>query len=746
MSVFFRTKALLELGHQVDLLAYNQGQDVDLEGLEIIRIPPIFFIKKIGIGPSLTKIPLDLLLFLKAIMLLSQKDYDYIHAHEEASVFAVFLKKVFNIPLIYDMHSSMPQQLVNYNFTHNTFLIWLFSCLENKVVSASDAIIVVCRSLEKKAKKLVGHSSRIILIENVESISHSAPQSEVESLRNSLNINKEKIVLYTGTFEHNQGLDILIKSIPYITETDRNVKFLLVGGKDQQIDQLRSLAKELRVEPYVIFTGSKRIEEIPKYLQLADVLVSARSVGKNTPLKLYSYIKSGRPIVATRIEAHKVLDQYIANLTEVNERDFARGILEVVENPRLAKKLSRNAKLLAKKYSKEVFLNRTAKIEDILKLKTSKMRILMLNYEYPPIGGGAGNATYYILKEFSKREDIEVDLVTSSPTDNFEQEQMGDNIRIYKLPVNKKEIHYWSQKEIISYSWKAYKLMKKLRGSVDYDLIHAFFGIPCGGIAYKFRREIPYIVSLRGSDVPGFDERFSLQYVFLRPILRRIWRNASAVVANSEWLKELALKTDKNADIDIIHNGINIEDFKPGNSNSDEFVILTVARLIRRKGIDDLIRAIPAVVKEDQNIKLKIIGEGNMESELKELAQRLGVSKYIEFLGYVPHEELPDHYSFSDVFVLPSKNEGMPNAVLEAMASGLPIITTDAGGSKELIDGNGIIIKIEDPDKIANSILELRKNQELRENMGARSRNIAEKLSWEIVAQDYLEKYEELIK
>ena len=376
------------------------------------------------------------------------------------------------------------------------------------------------------------------------------------------------------------------------------------------------------------------------------------------------------------------------------------------------------------------------------------MNILMLNYEYPPLGGGASNATYYLLKEFSQIDDnITIDLITSSATNDFEKEKLTDRIHIYKLPVGKKSIHYWTQKEIISYSRQAYKHIKKLKKQTKYDLIHAFFGIPCGAIAYRFRKETPYIVSLRGSDVPGFNERFSFQYIFLKPIIRRVWKNAAAVIANSQGLKELALKTDRNAKIDVIYNGVNVEDFSPRNNRKNgDITILTVARLIKRKGVDDLIIAVPAIVKEHKNIKLRIIGEGNMENELKALAQQLKISKYIDFLGYVPHNEISNYYSTSDIFVLPSRNEGMSNTVLEAMASGLPVITTDTGGTRELIDSNGIIIPGEDSDAISNAVLNLINDHKLRENMGMKSRMIAESMSWKNVAEKYYKLYEDSYK
>lgn len=295
------------------------------------------------------------------------------------------------------------------------------------------------------------------------------------------------------------------------------------------------------------------------------------------------------------------------------------------------------------------------------------MKILMLNYEYPPLGGGAANATYYLLREFGRRSDLSVDLVTSSASGSFSEDHPADNITVYRLPIRKKSIHYWTMAEIMSYSTQARSFIKKLNPK-QYDMIHAFFGIPCGALAYEHRKDIPYIVSLRGSDVPGFNDRFSFQYTFLKPIIRRVWRQAAAVVANSEGLRNLAHHTDPSIPIDIIYNGIDTGEFGVRKERNDgRIVVLTVARLIQRKGIDDLIRAIPEVLGKCPDLLVRIIGEGNLESELRDLAENLGVADHVEFLGYIPHDELPGYYATSDVFVLPSRNEGMSNTILEAM-------------------------------------------------------------------------------
>ena len=324
-------------------------------------------------------------------------------------------------------------------------------------------------------------------------------------------------------------------------------------------------------------------------------------------------------------------------------------------------------------------------------------------------------------------KNIEIDLVTSS-IDEYQEEQFSDSIKIYKLDIGKKEIHYWTQFEILRYSWKTYKLSKKLKKEKNYDLCHAWFGVPCGYIAKKLK--LPYIVALRGSDVPGYNSRFSFQYIFLKPILKSVWKNAGVVIANSEGLKNLALKT-MNIPIKVIYNGIDTKEFKPKFSKNKKLKILCVSRLIQRKGIEYLINAV-----KNLDVELTIIGKGTQESYLKSIA-----SKNIEFLGYIPHENIEKYYQDADIFVLPSLNEGMSNTVLEAMASGLPIITTDTGGTKELIKGNGVVVLMRDSDAIKKAILKYIKTPELIKKHGLKSREIAEKMSWENIAREYYKIY-----
>lgn len=219
-----------------------------------------------------------------------------------------------------------------------------------------------------------------------------------------------------------------------------------------------------------------------------------------------------------------------------------------------------------------------------------------------------------------------------------------------------------------------------------------------------------------------------------------IWRKAAKVTVNSAGLKELALITSPRQKFDIIYNGIDNDDFKPclnkDQSRGDQFKIISVGRLIQRKGYQFLIEAMRGI----QGIELTIIGDGVLLKELMDLADNYGLN--VIFLGELSHDQIADHLKQADVFVMPSLNEGMSNAILEAMACGLPIITTDVGGSKELINSNGLVVKKESAAELRSAIDLLKNDSTLRSKMGKESTLQAEKFSWKNVALSYLNIYE----
>lgn len=365
------------------------------------------------------------------------------------------------------------------------------------------------------------------------------------------------------------------------------------------------------------------------------------------------------------------------------------------------------------------------------------MRILFLNYEYPPLGGGAANATRYLLEAWAIQEDLHIDLVCASPGKRS-VERLSPGITIHRLDIGKHgSMHYQSQADLLRYSRVALAYSRKLLQARPYDGCLAFFGIPCGVVASRLR--LPYIVSLRGSDVPFYNPRFRwLDRLVFQRLSRKVWARAEVVVANSEGLRALALQTAPHQAIQVIPNGVDIQRFIPARMSAEGtgLRLLCVSRLIPRKGIDDLLHALARL---DSRVSLDIAGGGAQEQELRALSASLGLDGRVCFLGIVPHDELPAHYRAADLFVLPSHNEGMSNTVLEALASGLPVLLTPTGGTAELLEPgvNGCLILPGNPASIAAAVSSYLEQPKLRISQGAASRLKAEHFSWDAVAQAY---------
>lgn len=325
ISIYFRIKALSDLGHKVDLVTYHLGEDKRINGLKILRIPDLFSIKRIKIGPSFTKIPLDFLLLCKATWQMMKKRYDLIFSHEEAGWFGTALAKIWGIPHIYDMHSSLPQQLENFGFSRSKLIKRIFLRLERFVLKNSKAVIVICLDLEAKLKEL-GFEAKARLLENFIDFEYpEISEDEIRRKREEYAPGGVKIVLYVGNFQPYQGIPFLLEAAEKIR--DGKVNFLLVGGDSADVEKMERIARYLNISDRVHFTGQVAHSKVPLFISLGDVLVSPRRSGTNTPLKIYSFLKSGKPIVATNLWTHtQVLNNKISVLVEPEVESLAKGI------------------------------------------------------------------------------------------------------------------------------------------------------------------------------------------------------------------------------------------------------------------------------------------------------------------------------------------------------------------------------------------------------------------------------------
>jgi glycosyltransferase involved in cell wall biosynthesis len=360
-SEYHRIRALLELGHTVDLVTYPFGRNVSLPGLRVFRClrPPL--VTTIGIGPSWAKIPLDALVACTSVRRALSDRYDVVHSHEEGSWFGVVIAGMLGVPHLYDMHSSLPQQLSNFSFSRSRALTRMFSWLERFVIRRSKVVVVICPHLAEVVRS-IEPGVPAVLIENAPGSGDTPTAGSGDCVRQELGLARSApIVLYTGTFEAYQGLDLLFAAAQKVITSCPDARFVLAGGRPDQIAAARAQADRIGIGKSVTFAGQRAAEEIPLFLDAADVLVSPRSTGTNTPLKIYQYLRAGRPIVATRLLTHtQVLNDDVAILTEPTPADFAAGILAALSDRDRARAVGDRARELADtKYSYEAYLART---------------------------------------------------------------------------------------------------------------------------------------------------------------------------------------------------------------------------------------------------------------------------------------------------------------------------------------------------------------------------------------------------
>ncbi len=367
----------------------------------------------------------------------------------------------------------------------------------------------------------------------------------------------------------------------------------------------------------------------------------------------------------------------------------------------------------------------------------SPLSVLALNYEFPPLGGGGATAHQALLREMTSDGCCRVCLITAGMENTPHEETLSESLTIKRVPVGKKDARYWRRIEVFRYLVRANREVHRVLKHANFDVCHAFFGIPAGWIAYRHRKALPYVISLRGSDVPGYNQRFSLDHGLLRPLVRRSWQAAHTVVANSEGLRHQALQAFPDIPIDVIPNGIDTDMFRPRpHAAGDTSRLVTVARLIPRKGIHLLLEALSKSAYREW--RLAIIGDGPERERLSALAKRAGIQAKVEFYGDKDRSEIAEILPGCDLFVLPSLAEGMSNAALEAMACGLPVLLTQTGGSDELVKGNGRVVPSGDVEALRRALEQLLAARSAWPEMGGVSREIAQSLSWSATAEKYL--------
>ncbi len=366
------------------------------------------------------------------------------------------------------------------------------------------------------------------------------------------------------------------------------------------------------------------------------------------------------------------------------------------------------------------------------------MNILILNYEYPPLGGGGGKQSLHLARHLAR--DHQVHLLTAG-WDRFGMSE-EEGVSVHRLGTCRQRLDRCSNLEMLDFVRRAWGALPKLLDDFSPDAVLVFFTIPTGLLTFHPRlANIPYVVSVRGSDVPGHNpDRFQLLYKVLKPVAGRIWRRARAVVCNSNDLRGEVQSFYPNMGVSVIPNGIDLNRFQPLEEKCarQEFILLYAGRLIPLKQVDLIIKALPEIRSTaGRDVRLRIVGTGSEEGSLKRLAQDLGVADGVTFLGNVDHSVIQREFQQADLYVQLSRTEGMSNTILEAMACGLPVVTTPVGGVSEFMADNGFVVTDLSSQNLARTISCYLADGSLARKHGVRSRGIVQPLDWNTIATRY---------
>lgn len=378
----------------------------------------------------------------------------------------------------------------------------------------------------------------------------------------------------------------------------------------------------------------------------------------------------------------------------------------------------------------------------------SKMRILTLSYEFPPIGGGGSNVVKGLSVELTKMGHS-VHVVTMNFRD-LPHKEVVDGITVHRVDCHRRSESKCTSWEAIRYIQNARAVVRDLLTRHTFDLVHVHFIFPDGLLALSevARRGVPFVITAHGSDVPGYNQKrfFKIAHPLLKFLWRRVTRSSAAIVSPSQTLAELIEVQKPGTRVLVIPNGIAADKFRPA-SKKDQILVAT--RLVERKGVQYLIKALAG---SDISWPTIIVGSGEYQADLRSLNDELG--QPARLVGWLDNEsdEFRDLLEQCAIYVLPSDFENFPVSLLEAMAAGSAIITTKGHGCQEVVGDSAELVTSgrDDADRcvreIRAALQRLTSEQSYCVELGSRARRrLEEKFTWNAVARSYLAAYDQYV-
>ncbi len=354
IRVRFDVQALAELGYAVDILTLPFGEDLDIPGVQTVRVPPVFWAKTLPIGPSLLKACFDGVLFFKAWRMVRRQRYAVLHGVEDAGFVAAALARRAGAALVYEKHSDPGSYRKG---SLRNVIMAIYARAEGLLVRRADAVIGTGPELAAQARRLAPGKPVYHIPDIPSSLSEATPGGTARARAQWVAERDTVLITYVGSFAVYQGIELLFEAILQVCRRCRQARFLVIGGSGAEIAARRRTLCEQGIEAAVVFAGKVPPDQLPDMLAASDILLSPRIAGVNTPLKLLDYLKAGRAILATDHQANRqILDENTALFALPNAVAFADGICRLIEDTALREKLCAGGRaMIATQYNFAAF-------------------------------------------------------------------------------------------------------------------------------------------------------------------------------------------------------------------------------------------------------------------------------------------------------------------------------------------------------------------------------------------------------
>ena len=372
------------------------------------------------------------------------------------------------------------------------------------------------------------------------------------------------------------------------------------------------------------------------------------------------------------------------------------------------------------------------------------MRILTLNYEFPPIGGGGSPVSFELGRELVA-QGHEVDVVTMG-FNGLPAREVVEGMNVHRVPCIRKRPDICKTHEMASFLLSAMPKVARLTAARRYHVNHTHFIVPTGMLARvaKTWSSLPFVVTVHGSDVPGYNpDRFGMEHRLLAPVWKWIVRGADHVISPSLFLRKLVDERPHGRPVSIIPNGFRYERFRADLPK--ERRILLVSRMLPRKGVQHLLAALQDL--DLRGFGVDIVGDGPYLPTLRQMASEKNLP--VRFWGWLDNHspELKELYERSAIFAFTSEAENFPTVLLEAMAGGQAIVTCDGTGCPEVVGKDALLVPPRRPDRLRDALSRLVRDDGLREDLGRRARvRVEQEFGWQGIAGRHVDLYRQLCR